>query len=349
MGNPFAFELRGFRDQSLNGIYVIQEAAEYLTLSGRNRYPTYWNSESSHERPFFMYWQENKGRHAITPRFDRSRRDLPSNDLFVAVADGHEQPGLAFYRPCQNEWYEYDLTAQQWIPHPQNQNILYVPHTRESVLSTRAASSSSRRVEPVVAPSSALRSVFRSAPRTPQCVPAAATPGMVHAPGTPSYMMPGTLGGFAPAPGTPQGMLGPAPGTPRGPPQPSSPTVFSSAIASASHESETLSSRRSRLELAKKRAIESEDFDLAKVLKEQLAALATEEAQAQDLNVGECCICLQEVQTFFTCIPCGHACVCELCSQSLAGQPCPICRTTVERMNVTHLSFRRPAKVRRRE
>lgn len=353
MGAPFAFELRGFRDQRLNGVYVVQESPEYLTRSGVHSYPTYWNQESRHDKPFFMYWQEAKARHAITPRFDPSRNDLYFNDLFGAVAKGSEEPGLAFYRPSHNEWLEYDLGLQQWFAHPQDRNISYVPRTREFCFAHHSTNSLAASAEGVPTPS------------TPRCVPAASTPA--NAPGTPLASL-APLGGVGGAPGKPTGFLGSAPGTPlaslaplRGVGgAPGTPTGFLGAApgtptgslegigASLGTAHEDVSSKRLRLEKAKKRAIEDEDFDLAKQLKAELAALSALQAQ-EDQTLGECCICLHEVETFYSCLPCGHACACEGCARGLVGKPCPICRQIVRKVNITHLAFRRPAKSQRRE
>merc|ERR1711937_555447 len=101
-------------------------------MSGHHWYPTYWNQEAPPGRPMFMYWQFDKGRHAITPQVDPLRSDLPLGDLFPQVRGGIEEPGIAFYRPVpHNEWYEFDMREQRWFDHPQERNIQYAQLTRD--------------------------------------------------------------------------------------------------------------------------------------------------------------------------------------------------------------------------
>eukprot|EP00931_Biecheleriopsis_adriatica_P062253 TRINITY_DN37498_c0_g2_i2.p1 TRINITY_DN37498_c0_g2~~TRINITY_DN37498_c0_g2_i2.p1 ORF type:complete len:395 (+),score=83.11 TRINITY_DN37498_c0_g2_i2:24-1187(+) len=224
---PFAFELHGFRDCRLDGIYRVQEEEVWNTRSGSNMYKTYWKIES--ERPYFMYWQENKGRHAITPQFDNARADLLHGNLFPQVQNGVEEPGLAFYRPMpNNEWLEYDFDSRRWVSHPQERNIYYAPLTwlqlQQRLRQLQAAS-----FQPAVASS--------YNPSSPVGVPAACTPVAFAMPGTPVAAMPGTPRGMlattcAPStpvvsfampgtprqamPGTPRQVFGAAPGTPQG-------------------------------------------------------------------------------------------------------------------------------------
>jgi len=299
-----------------------------------------------------MYWQEGKARHAITPRFDRERSDP---DLFPAVAGGLEEPGLAFYRPVQNEWFEYDLDARCWFTHPSHQNIQYTPLYGRSAQFMHTTTPTT---------------MVNSSPQTPRGVPAASTPvNLACAPMTP----PAWFGHGAP--GTPTGSLGPAPSTPTGWGAdgwcecPGTPTdqhiswsyqathlgaehtpvdhmpMDSAPIEHAAAE-ENMPEKRARLEREKKRAIEAEDFDLAKVLKQELDQLTALEMQ-QDREVGECCICLEDTETFYVCLPCGHTCACDKCAPQLTGKPCPMCRALVQRVNVTHFAFRRQAKYRR--
>ena len=54
------------------------------------------------------------------------------------------------------------------------------------------------------------------------------------------------------------------------------------------------------------------------------AGTPVEEAE----QASECVVCLEEKREMVL-VPCGHACVCEGCSGTLAL--CPICRATIEK------------------
>ena len=44
----------------------------------------------------------------------------------------------------------------------------------------------------------------------------------------------------------------------------------------------------------------------------------------------ECVVCL-DARNNYILMPCGHQCICEVCAERIKlGDPCPVCRTTVE-------------------
>ena len=56
MGSPYAFQLYGFADMRLDGVYVIQHGNEYLTHSDGHYFHTYWKRcQRYDERALFMY------------------------------------------------------------------------------------------------------------------------------------------------------------------------------------------------------------------------------------------------------------------------------------------------------
>merc|ERR1711879_969566 len=123
---------------------------------------TYWNQESDGHRPYFMYWQPWKGRHAITPQMDFGRQEDP--DLFPEIACGQIDPGAAFYRPMpHNEWVEFDFRQRCWFKHPPHANIKYTPLAQHEVPGLDGPVGYAPKPGYV-------------APPTPRGVPAAATP-----------------------------------------------------------------------------------------------------------------------------------------------------------------------------
>lgn len=50
----------------------------------------------------------------------------------------------------------------------------------------------------------------------------------------------------------------------------------------------------------------------------------------------ECVICFEEAELGNVFVPCGHTCCCESCASQFNGQPCPVCRETVEQVVKTY-------------
>ena len=63
--------------------------------------------------------------------------------------------------------------------------------------------------------------------------------------------------------------------------------------------------------------------------------LADSATAAAALRQPACLVCFGAVETCF--LPCGHACVCMVCAGKLFGQPCPVCRGTVEELHRIYL------------
>ena len=96
-GSPPGFEVRGFQNEKLDGIYVVRRE-ETFQVHGRlctgipHPTPSYWNSESPDHVPVFMYWQYYKDHYCICPQFDNQ-----GADRFAQVRDGaHGEEGVAF-------------------------------------------------------------------------------------------------------------------------------------------------------------------------------------------------------------------------------------------------------------
>merc|ERR1712129_586017 len=125
----------------------------------------------------------------------------------------------------------------------------------------------------------------------PRGVPSASTPSYhcSAAPSTPLGFLP-TLGA---APGTPQYASGApltaAPGTPRRRWVPTSATALPSGAQPPTRQAGSVRS------------------------------LPEEEQDQQDGEEQECSICLENVQSIYMCIPCGHACLCKRCSRRIVG------------------------------
>eukprot|EP00930_Biecheleria_cincta_P069713 TRINITY_DN57421_c0_g1_i1.p1 TRINITY_DN57421_c0_g1~~TRINITY_DN57421_c0_g1_i1.p1 ORF type:complete len:315 (+),score=37.81 TRINITY_DN57421_c0_g1_i1:63-1007(+) len=193
------FELRGFQNAGLDGIYEVKREPVYMINGTCHRTgvphptPTYWNRNSPLDNPVFMYWQYYKDHYSVCPMFDGQRANMW--DQVKQGNTGANGPGLAFFRWEENEWLEFDGRLSTFV----RQNIIFnsfgpedalprrslIPAT-PSLVTTRGRMPTSRTPPPqrLIPGTPGMSS---SAPRTPVAahVPQPATQGGFRAPQTP--------------------------------------------------------------------------------------------------------------------------------------------------------------------